>query len=184
MGKPVLGVDVDITVVDTGKVWLERLEQKCGKLPRGLPEVLPYNLGELWGIPDSGMDFWRQRNLYDGLTPREHAVSTLEMLSEYWDIVFVSSIKGDHHKSKVEFLKKHFPFMSGFIATKEKQYSRVDMMIDDRIDILNRMPRDCGVMLFESPYTQNENAINRPHISISEWGIEHITTALEDFLNV
>ena len=81
MGKPVLGVDVDITVVDTGKVWLEWLEQKCGKLPKGLPDVLPYNLSELWGIPDSGMDFWRQRNLYDGLTPREHAVSTLEVLS-------------------------------------------------------------------------------------------------------
>lgn len=66
------------------------------------------------------LDYWRSPTLYDNLEPMEGCVEALEKLSQHFQILFVSRLKGWHHKSKVMFLKKHFPFMTGFIGTHEK----------------------------------------------------------------
>lgn len=110
MTRRLIGIDVDGVVVDTLTLY---------------KQVSP-NL-------EDALDFWRDENLYDNLVPMEGAVEKLETLNKYFDIVFVSRLKGNHHRSKVYWLKKHFPFMKGFVGTHEKWILNDSLlaMVDD-----------------------------------------------------
>lgn len=105
-----ISVDVDGVVVDTHSLYREASKHL-----------------------EDPLDFWRAEDLYDNLIPMEGAVEKLERLSQYFGIVFISRLKGNHHKSKVGFCKKYFPFMAGFIGTHEKWLMKesVVAMIDD-----------------------------------------------------
>lgn len=105
-----IGVDVDGVLVDTHSLYKEASKHL-----------------------EDPLDFWRSEDLYDNLQPMPYAVEKLEQLSKYFDIVFISRLKGNHHKSKVMFTKKWFPFQVGFIGTHEKwlMNDSVVAMIDD-----------------------------------------------------
>lgn len=94
------------------------------------------------------LDYWRSPTLYDKLEPMEGSVECLEKLSKHFNILFVSRLKGWHHRSKVYFLKKHFPFMEGFIGTHEKwiiQDSYV-ALIDDDIKNFEKVRHDKRIL--------------------------------------
>lgn len=112
-----LGIDVDGVVVDTLTLYKQ-----------ASPHL------------EDPLDFWRDENLYDNLVPMEGAVEKLEQLSKYFGIVFVSRLKGNHHRSKVYFLKEHFPSMTGFIGTHEKYLLNDSLvaMVDDLEDNLSK----------------------------------------------
>lgn len=115
--KRQIGVDVDGVVVDTLTLY---------------KKASPFL--------DNPLDFWRDETLYDNLKPMNGAVEKLEALSQYFNIVFVSRLKGNHHRSKVYFLKKHFPFMAGFVGTHEKYILNDSLvaMVDDLEDNLSK----------------------------------------------
>lgn len=110
-----IGCDVDGVVVDTHSLYREASKHL-----------------------EDPLDFWRAEDLYDNLAPMEGAVEKLEQLSQYFGIVFISRLKGNHHKSKVGFCKKYFPFMTGFIGTHEKYLLNDSLvaMVDDLGDNL------------------------------------------------
>lgn len=110
MTKRILGVDVDGVIVDTLSLYKEASEQL-----------------------EDPLDFWRSDSLYDNLEPIKGSVEKLQQLSQYFSLVFISRLKGNHHRSKVYFTKKWFPFQEGFIGTHEKYLmnNSVVAMIDD-----------------------------------------------------
>jgi 5'(3')-deoxyribonucleotidase len=126
-----LGIDVDGVVVDT----LTLYKQASPNL-------------------EDPLDFWRDENLYDNLVPMESAVEKLEQLSKYFGIVFVSRLKGNHHRSKVYFLKKHFPFMTGFVGTHEKWLLNESLvaMVDDLEDNLIKFDADKRIHFGQGEY--------------------------------
>jgi 5'(3')-deoxyribonucleotidase len=102
-------------------------------------------------------NYWRQPDLYDGieLLPIKGSVEALSELSNTFNIVFVSSCKGPHYKSKYNWLKKHFPFMKGFISTKEKHFVRCKYLIDDRAEnFIYIKPKKTKRILFDTSYDQ------------------------------
>lgn len=103
---------------------------------------------------DDPLDFWRSEDLYDCLEPIEGCVQKLEQLSKYFGIVFVSRLKGNHHRSKVYFLKKHFPFMTGFVGTHEKWILNDSLvaMVDDLEDNLSKFDVDKRIHFGEGEY--------------------------------
>lgn len=117
MTKLLIGVDVDGVVVDTLSLYKEAAKHLKDPL-----------------------DYWRSEDLYDNLTPVKGSVEKLEQLSRYFGIVFISRLKGSHHKSKVYFTKKWFPFQEGFIGTHEKYLmnNSVVAMFDDLPENLAR----------------------------------------------
>ena len=152
MSKIIL-CDVDLTVVNPVRHWWRWMEIQVGATldyhhelqQRG---IMPYDLstcfrdmfGELRFDPD---DFWRNEGIYDFMTPIPAAESVLGIMNQKgYDIRFVSHCKGNHHKSKYAFLKRNFPYLKGFAATKEKWMlgRDCDIFIDDRNDHLNKMP--------------------------------------------
>lgn len=200
MSKGIIAVDVDLTVCAIDELWLEWLCNVTNSRYATAMDVInyqisnnmsvPYNLSEMfkYGLDKhgiDGLDFFRGSGIYDFAYPVGGAVGALKYLKESgYEIVFVSVCKGFHYKSKYYWLKRHFPFMDGFIATKEKQYTRCDIIIDDRISHLNSMPDGVHCIRYMTPYTQDELPENKikacktwneivEYINKSEKGEEH-----------
>lgn len=135
-----LGIDVDGVLVDTISLY---------------KQMSPHL--------EDPLDFWRNEYLYDNLEPMSGAVEKLEALSKYFNIVFVSRLKGNHHRSKVYWLKKHFPFMTGFVGTHEKWILNDSLvaMIDDLPDNLVKFDREKRV-LFGSESFKDWNIFSVP----------------------
>lgn len=129
--KRQIGIDVDGVVVDTLTLY---------------KKASPFL--------DDPLDFWRDETLYDNLEPMKGAIEKLEALSQYFNIVFVSRLKGNHHRSKVYFLKKHFPFMSGFVGTHEKYILNDSLlaMVDDLEDNLVKFDSEKRVLFGKGQY--------------------------------
>jgi 5'(3')-deoxyribonucleotidase len=105
------------------------------------------------------MDFWRNEGVYDWVDPVNGSLDALMEIKRVigCDIIAVSHCKGNHFKSKWQFLKRNFGnTIDGFIATKEKYYVACDILIDDRNSYLNKMPDGIGCIRFDTCYTQDE----------------------------
>jgi 5'(3')-deoxyribonucleotidase len=178
-----IGVDVDLCVVNTDWEWWSWMITNYGP-PTGAQDLRmlrKYNLTAYWPNedPDKLMNFWRQEGLYDNLQPIQGSFRTLLDLSEDGHkIVFISSVKGNHNKSKYYFLKRHFPFMSGYIATKEKHFVDVDVMIDDRDT--NLLPFKKGVKLIRYKTNYIQGVEPNPRIEIID-GWYKIWDSVNDF---
>lgn len=175
--KHTIAVDVDLTVIRTDLMWKEWLDFHNGwgiKLPMPMSDI-DYDLGVYYpGLPkDIIKAFWNQPDLYDvdnGWGPIKDSVEALDNLSEYYNIVFVSSCKGPHYKSKYEWLQHHFPFMAGFVSTKEKHFVRCRYVIDDRIEYLEDFnPKKTKRILFNTDYNQGHFSMNSFDAVLNEW---------------
>lgn len=163
-----IAIDVDITTVETDKAWLHWLNTYSGKNLTLKDCNYDYNLGKYFPELDDPFDFWRDKRLYDGIVPRLDAFKIINELNKVHEIIFVSAVKGDHHKSKYNMLKTYFPEMDGFIATKEKQFVRCDMLIDDRNNFINAMPVNVITIKLNTPYTQEEELV-KGTLTVESW---------------
>lgn len=161
----IIGVDVDLTVVASDIPWFDWCNSKCNhKLDREklIAEhgSIPYDFRTIFNFdqPTDALAFWNDENIYDELDPLPGVIECLHNLSRYGhEIVFVSKLMGNHFESKKRFLERFFPFMDGFIGTDQKKFARVDMLIDDRVDHLNRV-QAAGItpVQYMTPYLQDE----------------------------
>lgn len=171
--QKIIAVDVDGTVVDSGShfsLWMTRQSWFRDKFADP-SEALDYAWTKYtpWeGIDLSpehvqlAKDWWKRENLYDVMSPIHGVVESLEELHELGHkIIFASHCEGHHGKSKVNFLKKYFPFMSGFLATRQKQFVRCDVLVDDRAYNLNNLPKEVLPVYQISRYEDKDiNTIN------------------------
>lgn len=174
----IIGIDVDLTVVRTDKSWWEWLASRCDNKRQSLPDgELNYNLASYFPEVSDPYGYWRHEDVYDDLTPMEECVDIIRDLCERHEVIFISACKGNHHKSKYYFLKRHFPKMSGFLATKEKQYVNCDVLIDDRNNFLNITPAKHKLKL-KTQYTQDEE-LTAVVAHCDDWN--HIDRVLKQF---
>ena len=150
----IIGVDVDLTVCPSDDGWREWLGNKYGYVKCRMTE---YNFTHYYPHAEDPFEYWRSLE-YSQFQPLKGSVEKLEQLSTYFDIVFISAIKGQHTKSKYYWLEQHFPFLKGYIATKEKflMNNSVCAMIDDRLDNLQGFDQHKRV-LYKTPYTQSDS---------------------------
>lgn len=161
----IAAIDVDATVVDSPYYWYLWLEDmtKAGYKYENVCKF--YNFSEVYAniwldknIAGHPLDFWRAKHVYQGMQPMQDSVTALKLLKESgYKIVFVSALKGDHHYSKYRFLEKHFPFMDGFVGTKEKWAVNADIIIDDRNKFLNMFDKESVYRIkMNTPFDQDE----------------------------
>ena len=173
----VIAVDVDLTVCGIDILWWNWLcsvtNSKYMPMPKEEGKV-NYNLSKyfedkLEKVGRDGLDFFRQEGVYDFAPVIKDSEQVLKYLKgQGHEIVFVSAVKGNHHKSKYNFLKRHFPFMDGFVATKEKNYVNCDIIIDDRNVFLNKVTCDTKIK-FYTPYQQCEELKNNKVLLVKSW---------------
>lgn len=180
----ILVCDVDGVVIDLSYKWYEYL--------RSIVKDVNFTYEDLASKYDfhkqlskyittqEAMWFWNQENLYDDKEPLPFAADTLWALKKAhgFKIVFASHVEGQHAKGKFEFLKKHFP-VDGFMATREKQFVRADIAIDDRYDHLVNHPMNVGKILKYTPHEQTLETQFKPDAVIYEWGDHALQVILD-----
>lgn len=156
-----IGVDVDLVLAQSDWAWWSWLH-KVSFGNKYLPDqgdLMHYNLSEYFEMGDKDpMDFWRQEGLYDWIEPVQGSVRALKKLKEELDceIITISHCKGNHYKSKWQFLKRYYgSCVDAYMVTKEKNHVNVDMLIDDRVSYLNMMPSNVECIRLETFYTQD-----------------------------
>lgn len=179
----IIGIDVDLTVCPSDKGWSTWLQERTSG-PKSYVEYLenrPYNLSEVYCDVVDPMKYWRELD-YSEFKPLNDSVEKLQALSKYFDIVFISAIKGQHTKSKYYWLQQYFPFNKGYIATKEKflMNESVCAMIDDRLDNLQGFDQHKRV-LYKTPYTQNASC--GVGYVIDDWKSFSVKDFCEQYLN-
>lgn len=158
----IIGVDCDNTVVSVDQYWWDWLNSICRKnkpFPTQWPihyDLSTYFREELAQLKMDGKEWWRGTTQYDLMQAMPEAIECLERLSGKHEIVFVSSLKGHHAKSKYYFLKRQFPFLTEVTFMKKKRYAAVDVLIDDRVEHHNNAPPGRMNILFDTPLTQIE----------------------------
>lgn len=194
----ILAVDCDLTVCPSDKGWRDWLEFKNFELFLNNYEEpntkypwdyqvqfgkgkLPYNLGKMFPSVEDPLAYWRELD-YNQFQPLEGAVEKLKALSTYFNIVFISAIKGNHTKTKYYWLKQHFPFMSAYVATKEKWVLNQDetvALIDDRLDNLEGFDYNKRV-LFKTPYEQSSDC--SVAYTIEDWNSFSVKDFCKEYL--
>lgn len=170
-----IAVDIDGTAItDISWDWLSQLKAFYHFKPEyeylkteDPVKMLPYNLTKLIAkhkiadclLPEGyrdGFEFFRIMSLYDNYEPRQDAVEFITRLHEEGnEILFVSKVMGDHHRSKEAWVERWFPY-ADFIATKAKHRVRCDFIIDDCVPVLNKMPLDVSCIRFRADFEQEE----------------------------
>lgn len=162
MNEFVIAVDVDVTICPSDKAWLSWLEGVCQtKLDLSNKTRLDYDLTtyfkeELAYQGLTGMEFWKQDNLYDNLPPIEGSVEALESLYEQEaSILAVSAHYGRHAASKRDWVYKHYPFVKDVILLDKgvnKCYVKCDVIIEDHVENLEGFGDDVEKIVMWSPY--------------------------------
>lgn len=183
--KGIIGVDVDLTVVESGQIWFQWLKEKTGqdldwkKIVESYSFRLPYNISQVFAIPVSldPFDFWRKSDLYDNAKCFTDAKEVLRKLyEEGYDIVFISYCFdcGTHAVSKAQMLRREFDFLGEkdfhFVQTRSKGVlsNSLDYMVDDRVGFLNQMEINTKCFLMDSFYRQDE-VEKRPMMWVDNW---------------
>lgn len=164
-----IGIDFDLTVVDCvfqQGGWVDHLNAMSyhyiSKEQFANMGEIDYNLGKYY--PDltesESFSFWKDTSLYQKLKPYDGAVTVINnLVKQGHKVVFISHCQQNHFKSKVVAAKEWFDITKesfGFLATKEKHFVNVDVMIDDRNTFLNSFDDKVIKIKFNTPFTQCE----------------------------
>jgi len=149
----IIGIDVDLTVVDSVTPWKEWYKKLTGHDISDEIDTTDYNLEKLMKMHNDPLAFWRKSDLYDNLEAYKDAVEYINVLKEEGHIIlFVSSCMPEHEQSKRMFLQRNFNF-DGFISTHDKQYVDMDFFIDDydkNLNAVSNFRSDCKCFRIDS----------------------------------
>lgn len=177
--KRLLAVDCDLVVAPSDVHWKAWLDEQSDWSGLNVPEDNPeYNLGLYYPSVDDPMEFWRSLD-YFNMSPIQGSVKALEKLSKYFQIAFVSKIKGNHTKSKYYWLKEHFSFMYAYAATAEKHIVDCVAMVDDRNSVLKEFDFNKRIR-YSTPYKQDVEC--KVHIEFSEWNSGIVEMICDEYL--
>lgn len=158
--KNILAVDVDLTVVDTLSDWVTWYNRETGHILEDSDLTnFKWDVGKLMKKHESPETYWKNPSLYDSLKPIKNSVEVLQEFKEKFDIIFVSSCFAGHVESKINFIRKYFPFNKGFISTHEKKYVYCDIIIDDysyNLDCIKEFNNTINTIQYKTILNQDE----------------------------
>lgn len=181
--KTRIGIDLDLTTVDSDQHWLHWLVKHSENFnySRYLNDLtweqVDYNLSNYFTLTGDTqpLSFWSQTDTYDNMTFLSDAKRVITGLYKAgFELVFISYCMGcsEQIASKIKFLKREFPFLLpdefNFVPTKKKHLVNVDYLIDDRNQFLTKMDDIVKLIKMNTPYTQ-EVSLDRPHTVVDNW---------------
>lgn len=183
MKNPIVAMDVDEVCADLLSRWLALYNRDYGD------ELLPEDISE-WDLTkfvkkECGKDIYKylhRPNLYDHVQPMGGARSAIRNMRDMGArIVFVSSCVGGTAQAKIDWLarwgfapKAELESGEAFIATRDKNLVRADILFDDYFHNVQRFP---GVS-FMVRRTHNRNIYwpRRAHVATMDLALAPLVT--------
>ena len=202
MSRPVVMIDCDGVLVDTGTHWHKWLHDRFGlndpEVDKwvdswGVMQKKPYDLTKLYQFPKgvTGFEYWNNQSLYDGLSPTEGSISALEEIKSQlnMDIVVVSKVVGNHFESKQKWIRNHFPMVDAIFLTeatsseKAKTFTRCDAVVEDSLmQLVEFANQDVLKLHWQTPYVQEGVAGMSDIFPVYNWS--EVVDWLENVLDV
>lgn len=193
----IINIDIDNTTndfIEKFVYYLNGLQSRLEPIsytfynPRSdieVKDITNYKLALSTGVRDEILEtmFFRNNAFYETLEPLENAVETIKELVESGNTVrFVTAIRYDVVQARIDFIKKYFPFIdpdTQLIVTNNKEAIYADIVIDDCIDNLKNVNKDCRYIVFSQPWNKNVHALQAVGYPIalkcSNWYVVHST---------
>ncbi len=151
-------VDVDMTLVDTVSGWLRWFEIRSGVTI----DPTRYHLEKLMEghINEDPLNYWRQKDMYETLSPYDKSVSTIRRLVDAgFDLVFVTwSPYNGQIRAKDKWLAEHYGADIPVVHTDLKHYVDCDIMIDDNEWMIRDvLKRRAGTEILKMETTMNKD---------------------------
>ncbi|CAH9014520.1 putative 5' nucleotidase [Vibrio phage 501E54-1] len=180
--RPIIAVDVDLTITASDVEWKNWLLHHCeftgiDAFMEDLDkDAVEYKLSEYFYCGDlNPFEFWKLPDLYDGMFCDEMSKVVLKHLYDKgWEIIFLSWCygKGEHMESKHKMLRREYNFIVDtdfhFMTTKSKNLAKCDYIVDDRNSFINQMDEEVQCFKINTPYTQDEE-LTRDCIVVDSW---------------
>ena len=179
----VIAVDMDLTLIDTDRVWFEWLQDNAVAFNKEKyyydleRNQVDYYLPAYFSLYDDlkPMSFWEEDCTFKNATLLPDSLEVLEKLyNEGNTIIFVSYCMGcpNQMKNKVDLLYRNFGKVFGrdlnFVATNKKNMVTCDVLIDDRNSFLGSMSEGVQLIKMNTPYTQDKK-LDRKHVLVDNW---------------
>ena len=167
-----INVDVDNTINNFLESFLELFNSISGRNVQ-YADIKEYSLEDSLGIPNRTLQllFFKNNAFYKTLTPLFSSGYVIEKLVRCGhDVMFVTAIDYDVVQSRIEFLKKHFPFMDvnkSLIVTSDKCSIPADIVIDDNPEHLQDNPGCSTYIKYFQPW--NKDYTNKNVIPCRDW---------------
>lgn len=174
----VIGIDVDNVVADVIFKWHMWLLDHGYTInpdmaePEGTTEC-NYDITSYYTAPEGyppkyALNFWKQPDLYDDVEMFLDAETVINSwIKEGHKVVFISACFKNHYLSKLNMLRRSVP-KATLLNTYDKSIVRCGVLIDDRIEHLNQMPRTTERVLFRTKYRQTVRT-TRPCLALDNW---------------
>ena len=168
----IINIDIDNTVndfLDKFVFYLNGIGYKIKK-----QDIYEYDLSKATNIKEQVLSclFFGNNNFYKQLLPLENSV---ECIKKLWDsgheIRFVTAITYEVISARIDFIKEFFPFIDpdkSLIVTNNKRSVYADLVIDDYLNNLSNINKNCKFILFDQPWNQ-ETERTKPYMRCSSW---------------
>lgn len=168
----IINIDIDNTVNDFLDKFVFYLNGVGYSIKK--KDISEYDLSIATGINENTLSclFFCNNNFYKQLLPLEYSVDAIRKLWESGhEIRFVTAITYEVISARIDFIKEFFPFIDpdkSLIVTNNKRSVYADIVIDDYLNNLSNINKNCKFILFDQPWNQ-ETERTRPYMRCSYW---------------
>ena len=171
----IIALDVDDTLADLVPEWLRRHSVNFGEF------INPENILD-WNIQKyCKYDIFstlKEKNLYDGVKPIKNSLIGVKLLRKYGRVIFITSAPIEQAGRKFLWLKEHGfdPKKEDYFEASDKSVFRVDYIVDDNADTIDRQSKNEGTkaIVFTRPwnkYYHSKYRVNDWKDLIQKWRI-------------
>lgn len=124
-----------------------------------LKDIAAYNFSDCLSQQDADgiVELFKEKELWDSLMPTLDSQWGLKLLAnEGHDIYLATATLPENFPWKVEWIKRHFPFINtdNIICIKNKGLLKCDVMIDDCLD--NLISNICERIVIDCPWNRDK----------------------------
>jgi len=165
--RTVIGVDLDTTLNNLEKVWIERYNKDWGDNLTSA-DMISWDPTK-YVKPECGKkiyNYFYEPGFFRNLGIKEHAKEVMEFLWNHFDVYIVSSAHPNVVADKWAWIQEHLPFIpyGHFIPLTKKDLLKMDYLIDDGPHNIESFS-GTGI-LFDMPY--NHYLMNR-YYRVKNW---------------
>jgi 5'-nucleotidase len=153
-----IGIDIDDTIADLVPRWLDRYNQKY------VDNLVPKDITD-WDIArftkkECGKRIYDLliKNLYDDVLPVFGAIKGIRNLREDGHkIIYITSFCPTTAGRKYDWLREYHLVenLHEYMECNNKPLVRVDVLIDDRLETIQRLYKSCTGILYDKPWNHS-----------------------------